>query len=89
MTTHLDDQAIQALSDEGAMCGDCGDQPGDRTCPECERHRRRYVAALRKAGWIPAGELQHQLDQCQSELAAIKRDLAAFTAAVSAGRGTR
>lgn len=70
-----DDQAIQALSNEGAQCGNCGDQPGDRVCPDCERCRRWYVAALRKAGWAPTGELQQQLDQARAELAAIKQDL--------------
>jgi hypothetical protein len=51
-----DDIAMQALSDKGAMCGDCGDQPGDRICPDCERCRRWYVAALRDAGWAPRTE---------------------------------
>lgn len=51
-----DDHAIQILSNEGAQCGDCGDQPGDRICPNCERCRGWYVAALRKAGWAPQPE---------------------------------
>ncbi|MBB1252893.1 hypothetical protein H3146_05865 [Streptomyces sp. OF3] len=53
-----DERAMQVLSNEGAQCGDwgrCGDQPGDRTCPDCERCRRRYVTALRAAGWGPLG----------------------------------
>lgn len=51
---NLDELAVQVLSDEGAQCGDCADQPGDRTCPDCEKCRRRYVASLRAAGWAPA-----------------------------------
>jgi hypothetical protein len=73
-----DDAAIQVLSNEGAQCGDCGDQPGDRICPDCERCRGWYVAALRKAGWAPRAEIQQQIDNAQAELAAIKRDLAAL-----------
>jgi hypothetical protein len=53
----LDDQAVQILSNEGAQCGNCGDQPGDRACPDCERYRRGYVAALRAAGWMPRTEV--------------------------------
>ncbi|MFH8336925.1 hypothetical protein [Streptomyces sp. AM6-12] len=52
----LDDQAVQILSNEGAQCGVCGDEPGDRTCPDCEKCRARYVAALRAAGWAPRPE---------------------------------
>jgi NMD protein affecting ribosome stability and mRNA decay len=52
-----DESAMQALSDAGAVCGDCGDQPGDRTCPDCERCRQQYVAALRAAGWGPRAEV--------------------------------
>ncbi len=74
-----DEQAIQVLSDEGAQCGVCGDEPGDRVCPDCERCRRWYVAALRKAGWAPTGELQQQLEKARAELAAIKQDLAQIT----------
>ncbi|MET7924769.1 hypothetical protein ABZT43_12385 [Streptomyces sp. NPDC005349] len=49
-----DDHAIQTLSNEGAQCGNCGDEPGDRNCPDCETCRRRYVTALRAAGWAPS-----------------------------------
>lgn len=52
----FDETAKQALSDAGAQCGDCGDQPGDRICPDCERCYGWYVAALRKAGWAPRAE---------------------------------
>ena len=52
----LDGHAIQILSDAGAQCGNCGDEPGDRTCPDCEKCRTRYVAALREAGWGPQDE---------------------------------
>lgn len=53
----LDNKAMQALSDAGAQCGVCGDQPGDRICPDCERCYRQYVAALRAAGWAPRAEV--------------------------------
>jgi hypothetical protein len=53
-----DFRAMQALSDAGAQCGDCGDQPGDRICPDCERCYQEYVAALRAAGWVPREEVQ-------------------------------
>lgn len=79
----LDDQAIQILSNEGAQCGNCGDQPGDRTCPSCESCRSRYVAALRAAGWAPRSEIQQQLDQATTELAAIKKELAGFASAIT------
>jgi RecB family exonuclease len=80
LTVNLDDQAMQVLSIEGAMCGGyCGDEPGDRNCPDCERCRRDYLAALRKAGWAPRAEIQQQLDQAQTELAAIKKQLAGLT----------
>ncbi|MFI7096775.1 hypothetical protein [Streptomyces lydicus] len=52
-----DNQAMQALSDAGAQCGNCGDEPGDWKCPDCERCYRRYVDALRKAGWAPRAEV--------------------------------
>lgn len=79
----LDDQAIQILSNEGAQCGVCGDQPGDRTCPDCEKCRHRYVAALRAAGWAPRSEVQQHIDQATNELAAIKKELAGFASAVT------
>ncbi|MEU5322924.1 hypothetical protein AB0G67_40170 [Streptomyces sp. NPDC021056] len=71
-----DNAAMQALSEAGAMCGDCGDEPGDRKCPNCERCLRWYVAALRTAGWAPVADLQQQIDKATNELAAIKKDLA-------------
>jgi RecB family exonuclease len=80
LTVDHDDQAIQVLSIEGAMCGVCGDEPGDRNCPDCERCRRDYLTALRKAGWAPRAEIQQQLDQAQTELAAIKKQLAGLAA---------
>ncbi|GAA3591072.1 hypothetical protein [Streptomyces osmaniensis] len=75
-TNAEDDAAIQALSEQGAQCGACGDEPGDRRCPDCERCRGWYVAALRAIGWAPRAELQTQLDQAKSELAAIKKQMA-------------
>ena len=63
-----DDTAMQALSDAGAQCGDCGDQPGDRICPDCERCYGWYVAALRKAGWAPRTEtLNEATEAARSE----------------------
>lgn len=58
LTEHqlADDHAVQVLSNEGAQCGVCGDQPGDRICPDCEKCRARYIAALRAAGWAPQAE---------------------------------
>lgn len=56
----FDEAAKQALSDAGAQCGDCGDQPGDRICPDCERCYGWYVAALRKAGWVPRAEVLNE-----------------------------
>jgi len=52
-----DNQAMQALSDAGAQCGNCGDEPGDRKCQDCERCYQRYVKALREAGWVPRTEV--------------------------------
>lgn len=57
-----DDAAMQALSDAGAQCGVCGDQPGDRICPDCERCYETYVEALRKAGWAPRTEVLHEAE---------------------------
>ncbi|MFD5899085.1 hypothetical protein [Streptomyces sp. NPDC060366] len=34
---------IAALSLAGAFCGECGFEPGDRGCPDCERCWARYV----------------------------------------------
>lgn len=78
-----DNRAIQTLSNEGAQCGTCGDQPGDRTCPDCERCRRWYVAALRNAGWAPRAEVQERIDQTVTELAAIKKQMADLEAALN------
>jgi hypothetical protein len=54
---NADDKAKQTLSEAGAMCGNCGDEPGNRNCPDCERCLGRYVAALRKTGWAPRGKV--------------------------------
>ena len=43
------EQLIQDFSDAGAMCGDCGDEPGDRNCPHCEKVRGWYADAARHA----------------------------------------
>jgi hypothetical protein len=52
-----DNAAMQALSDAGAQCGTCGDEPGDRNCPDCERCYQEYVKALRSAGWASRSEV--------------------------------
>lgn len=39
------ERLMQAFSDAGAICGDCGAQPGDRDCPDCERARGWYADA--------------------------------------------
>lgn len=51
-----DETAIQALSDAGAFCGECGFEPGDRGCPDCESSWASYVKSLRAAGWGPRSE---------------------------------
>lgn len=66
-----DDFAVQILSDEGAQCGDCGDQPGDRICPDCEKCRHRYVLALRAAGWGPTTALIGEVQRLSTELAKV------------------
>jgi hypothetical protein len=81
----FDNQAMQILSDQGAQCGDCGDQPGDRICPDCERCRGWYVQALRKAGWAPRAEIQQQLEAANTELSAIKRQLKDVTTSMAGG----
>lgn len=80
-----DNQAAQILSNTGAMCGICGDEPGDRTCPDCEACRLRYVAALRAAGWAPRAELQQQIDQARAELASLKEGLAGLATTLTGG----
>ncbi|WP_405769170.1 hypothetical protein OG539_32545 [Actinacidiphila glaucinigra] len=52
-----DDIAAQALSDAGAFCGQCGFEPGDRGCPDCERVWANYVAVLRATDWAPRAEV--------------------------------
>ncbi|MGW6531422.1 hypothetical protein [Streptomyces venezuelae] len=70
-----EDQAIQILSNEGAQCGQCGDQPGDRVCPDCEACRRRYVAALMAAGWAPRTQPADRAERRDRYAAAMaKRD---------------
>lgn len=71
-----DDFAVQILSDEGAQCGDCGDQPGDRICPDCEKCRHRYVLALRAAGWGPTGAFIAEVQRLAGELAERTEELA-------------
>lgn len=76
MTQPLDDHAIQILSNEGAQCGVCGDQPGDRTCPDCEKCRADYMAALRAAGWAPSEErdaMAAEIRRLRAQVARVKR----------------
>ena len=69
----FDNQAMQALSEAGAMCGACGDEPGDRNCPDCERCYEWYVAALRAAGWSPRAEvLREAADELDTEFAKVE-----------------
>ena len=78
-TQQLDDIAIQALSDAGAICGDCGSEPGDRVCPDCERCRGWYVAALRAAGWAPGNEeLTVEVNRLRAELAQERENYQAY-----------
>lgn len=72
-----DDLAVQVLSDEGAQCGDCSDQPGDRICPACEKCRRDYVLALRAAGWGPTAALIAEVQRLHVDLDRLKGALAA------------
>lgn len=44
--TSLAEQIKQALSDAGAFCGECGFEPGDRGCDDCERCYTSYAKAL-------------------------------------------
>jgi len=75
----IDDIAIQALSDAGAICGDCGSEPGDRVCPDCERCRGWYVAALRAAGWAPGNEeLTVEVNRLRAELAQERENYQAY-----------
>jgi hypothetical protein len=55
--SEYDEAAVQALSKAGAFCGECGFEPSDRGCPDCEKCWREYVAALREAGWAPRAEV--------------------------------
>ncbi|QQM45105.1 hypothetical protein [Streptomyces liliifuscus] len=40
------EQIKQALSGAGAFCGECGFEPGDRGCPDCERCYESNADAL-------------------------------------------
>lgn len=78
-TSQHDDKAMQALSNAGAQCGVCGDQPGDRDCPDCERCYREYVKALRAAGWAPRSETYREAaDEVAAERDATDVNVAAY-----------
>jgi hypothetical protein len=65
-----DDRAVQVLSQAGAMCGVCGDEPGDRKCPDCESCRRDYLECLyEEAGWGPRAALLAEVERLKAELA--------------------
>ncbi|WP_392838670.1 hypothetical protein [Streptomyces sp. LN500] len=85
----FDDKAMQALSDAGAQCGVCGDQPGDRICPDCERCYRSYVAALRAAGWAPRAEVLNEASEVAVSAARACGDseTGQYAASVAAGIG--
>jgi hypothetical protein len=75
----LDDElAVQVLSDAGAMCGVCGDEPGDRNCEDCERVRRGYIADLRASGWRPATALAATVQRLKAELGEVAAEVARF-----------
>ncbi|TFI30088.1 hypothetical protein [Streptomyces sp. 4R-3d] len=40
------EQIIQALSISGAFCGECGFEPGDVGCSDCQRAHARYADAV-------------------------------------------
>lgn len=40
------EQLKQALSNAGAFCGECGFEPGDRGCEDCEWCYRRFAEGL-------------------------------------------
>lgn len=88
MTTH-DETAKQALSVAGAMCGDCGDEPGDRKCPDCQRFLGQYVNALRKAGWAPRTEVMNEAAEVAVRAARSQgeSETGQYAASVAAGIG--
>jgi hypothetical protein len=64
-----DDHAVQVLSQAGAMCGVCGDEPGDRKCPDCESCRRDYLECLyQEAGWGPTAAMRAEVQRLKAEL---------------------
>jgi hypothetical protein len=72
-----DDRAVQVLSQAGAMCGVCGDEPGDRKCPDCESCRRDYLECLYgEAGWGPRAALLAEVEHLKAELASAREDAA-------------
>jgi hypothetical protein len=72
-----DDRAVQVLSQAGAMCGVCGDEPGDRKCPDCESCRRDYLECLyEEAGWGPTAALLAEVERLKAALASAREDAA-------------
>lgn len=81
--TNADDSAVRVLSTSGAMCGVCGDEPGDRNCQDCERVRRGYIADLRAAGWAPLNEaIEAARGECLTDATGTPED-EAYNQAVS------
>jgi hypothetical protein len=86
-----DDRAVQVLSQAGAMCGVCGDEPGDRKCPDCESCRRDYLECLyEEAGWGPRAallaeveRLKAALSEAANQVAELESDLGGSTARVA------
>ena len=56
----LRDRLVTALSEAGAFCGECGFQPGDVGCPDCQRAHESYADAM-------LGVFQPELDRLSSE----------------------
>jgi hypothetical protein len=46
MATTLRDEIKAALSEAGAFCGECGFEPGDTGCPDCQRCHDMYATAV-------------------------------------------
>ncbi|MGW7087615.1 hypothetical protein ACWGH2_29520 [Streptomyces sp. NPDC054871] len=63
------EQIKQALSDAGAFCGECGFEPGERGCQDCETCWKRYADGL-----LPilraavAAELAKQRDEIADDI---------------------
>jgi hypothetical protein len=74
------EQMKQALSDAGAFCGECGFEPGDRGCDDCEWCYRRYVEGLmpllRATVDAELAAVRAERDEAQRKLDARTEDVA-------------